>query len=277
MKKLFALLLLINAAHAADNRYPAVAPNVGFPAVSELTFRESDHKLAYGSDALQFGRLWLPESGQSPRALLIFIHGGCWSNQFFMDHSYAFSTGLADAGYAVWSLEYRRTGDAGGGWPGSFEDVVAGINAVSRLEDFGVDNEKLAIMGHSAGGHLALLAGSDQGGLKLEPQLVVGLAAISDIASYSKGSSSCETGTLAFMGGSIEEKFGSYLSANPANHSLHPNSFLLHGDQDEIVPLVQASLAGARTRIAEDASHFDWIHPGTPAFADLLELLDETF
>ena len=277
MKRIFLLLLLANAATAADSLYESVAANVSFAAINELPFRDSDYTLAYGENPLQFGKLWMPDSGRPAKALLVLIHGGCWLNQFTIDHTFPFSSGLAEAGYAVWSLEYRRTGDAGGGWPGTFEDVEAGINFVESLSAYGIDAENLALLGHSAGGHLALLAGSERGNLTVAPDLVVGIAAITDLVEYAKGGSSCESAVPAFLGGSVADVPEAYHSANPGNHTLHPNSYLLQGDLDEIVPLSQAQLPGAETRISNGASHFDWIHPGAPAFAQLLQLLEELF
>lgn len=272
------LMMLLSSAAAADNEYLPVPANVSFAAVSELAFRDSDLTLSYGSEARQFGKLWLPASASAqPSTLLVLIHGGCWLSEFEIDHSFALSTGLAQVGYAVWSLEYRATGDPGGGWPGTFEDIIAGINYSQRLEDYGVSTENLAILGHSAGGHLALLAGSTQSGLTVNPDLVIGLAAITDVVAYAKGVSSCESATPAFLGGSIEQIPGIYLQANPASHVLHQNTYLLHGTADQIVPLSQAQLPNVETRMSNGASHFDWIHPGSPAFASLLELLDESF
>jgi acetyl esterase/lipase len=276
MKRLLVLLLLAGAAFAADIQYESVEANISFAAVNDLPFRDSDYTLAYGDSQFQFGKLWIPDTALPPKALLVLIHGGCWLNEFSIDHTFAFSTGLAELGYAVWSLEYRRTGDPGGGWPGTFDDVVAGINFIDSLSTYGIDAESLVIMGHSAGGHLAVLAGSESGDLAVAPDLIVGLAAITDIVEYSKGSSSCETAVPAFMGGTVEDRPEEYLSANPASQTLHPNSYLLQGDLDEIVPLTQAQLPGAETRISRGASHFDWIHPGSAAFASLIRLLDES-
>ena len=250
------------------------ADNVSFADVLAAPFRQPDSTHSYGADQYQFAELWLPDTSRA-RATVVFIHGGCWLNQFDIGYSRAWSSALAEAGFAVWSLEYRRTGDEGGGWPGTFEDIVSGINALTNVES--IDTDNLALIGHSAGGHLALLAGARSELLTVEPDLVVGLAAISDVVSYAAGSNSCQAATPAFMGGDVNERAQQYFDANPGNHGLHENTVLLQGDIDEIVPLSQATLEGARTLISPGAGHFDWTHPNTAAFRRLLELLDENF
>lgn len=254
--------------------WACAADNVSFDDVLGAASRQADSNISYGSDQFQFGQLWLP-TGQAARATLVFIHGGCWLNQFDIGYSRALNSALADAGFAVWSLEYRRTGDIGGGWPGTFEDIVAGINHLADLD--AVNTDRLAILGHSAGGHLALLAGARSELLRVEPDLIVGLAAISDVVSYSEGSNSCQAATPLFMGGDVEERAPQFFAANPSNHGLHENTVLMQGDVDEIVPLSQASLDGARTLLSPGAGHFDWVHPETTAYRRLLDLLDEHF
>ena len=140
-----------------------------------------------------------------------------------------------------------------------------------------INTENLAILGHSSGGHLALLAGARSELLVMEPDLIVGLAAISDVVNYAAGSNTCQTATPLFMGGNVSDRAQEYFNANPSNHGLHKNTVLLQGDIDEIVPLSQATLPGARTIISIGASHFDWAHPDTLAYRRLLELLDENF
>lgn len=248
--------------------------NVSFSDVLGLPYREADLTHYYGENQFQFGQLWLPATTPA-RASLVLIHGGCWLNQFDIVYSHGLSSALADAGFAVWSLEYRRTGDEGGAWPGTFEDIIAGINSLNDLN--GMNTENLAILGHSAGGHLALLAGARSELLNVEPDLIVGLAAISDVVSYAAGSNTCQVATPLFMGGDVSERAQEYFDANPSNHGLHENTVLLAGDADEIVPLTQATLPGARTIISSGASHFDWAHPNTLAYRQLLELLDEHF
>jgi len=263
-------LLWIPAAPAAETELS----NVSFADILAIPYREADLTYSYGENQFQFGQLWLPIASPA-RASLILIHGGCWMNQFDISYSHGLSSALADAGFAVWSLEYRRTGDEGGAWPGSFEDIIAGINSLNDIDE--IETENLAILGHSAGGHLALLAGARSELLTVEPDLIVGLAAISDVVSYAAGSNSCQAATPLFMGGDVSERAQAYFDANPGNHGLHENTVLLQGDSDEIVPLSQATLPGARTIISIGASHFDWAHPDTRAYRRLLELLDEHF
>jgi acetyl esterase/lipase len=254
---------------AADVNYPPVAAEVSYDSVTALEFTPGS-RINYGSDPLQYGLLWLPEL-QMPRAVIVFIHGGCWLNAYDISHSFPLSTALVQAGYAVWSLEYRRTGDEGGGWPGSFEDIQAGITHLAEIEPQRLAQVPVILAGHSAGGHLALLAGAVQ----TEIHGVVGLAAISDITTYSSGGNSCETAAVQFMGGDAESRSEAYEAANPAQMLPHYNTVLLHGSADRIVPLQQAFVFGADTLIVQKAGHFDWVHPGTEAFGTLLTVLQE--
>ena len=255
--------------------YPATESNVSYQQVTALGFRPADARLVYADDnpELQYGLLWVPAVLQQGEKapLVVLIHGGCWLNVFDIQHTWPMSTALAQAGYAVWSLEYRRTGDPGGGWPGTFKDIKSGLAYLPKLAEYPLDLQRVAIAGHSAGGHLALLAGNGSA----NAQAVIGLAAITDIIEYSKGSNSCQTAAPPFMGGTYEQKPETYAAANPAGKSLHPNTVLLQGDLDNIVPLHQSSLLEITPRVQEGAGHFDWVHPGTAAFQRLLATLDE--
>lgn len=251
--------------------YPRTESNVSYGQVTDLEYALPDEELSYGEDQFQFGRLWLSE--ENTENLVIFIHGGCWLNQFDMQHTYPFATALAQSGFNVWSLEYRRTGDIGGGWPGSFDDIKAGVEFVEELSRLGLSLDKSIIVGHSAGGHLALLAGKEFPSLKAS----VGLAAIADIVAYAEGDNSCEVATPSFMGGPFEEIPGRYRAANPANLALHATTILLHGDADNIVAPEQSTLEGARGQIESGAGHFDWVHPGTSAFSRLIDTLEKLY
>ena len=270
-------LLLFVCLDTCESSEATVKSNVSYKSVTGLDFVEADERLIYGdaNPGLQYGLLWLPKiptSDENP-PLIVLIHGGCWLNAYDIQHSYPLSSALAEAGYAVWSLEYRRTGDAGGGWPGSLEDIRQGLEYTTSLEAYAVDLDRVLVMGHSAGGHLALLAAAQSQTI----DGVIGLAAITDIVEYSRGGNSCQTATIDFMGGTVEQHPVAYQAANPASQPLQDKTILLQGDMDVIVPVEQSQLPGATTVVFEGAGHFDWVHPGTGAFQLLLSTLEDFF
>ena len=259
---------------AEDIAYPSVAADVPYDSVEALPFRPAEHRLAYGEDPLQYALLWNPVLAQdeTPKALIVFIHGGCWLNAYDIDHTFALSTALSQEGYAVLSVEYRRTGDSGGGWPGTFDDIRAAFAYAKQLQSSDLNPLPVIALGHSAGGHLALLAGAQDPSLKG----VIGLAAITDIIGYAQGQNSCETATPQFMGGDYRSRHAQYHAANPAEMKPHPNTFLLQGSDDAIVSPAQANIPGALTITLEGAGHFDWVHPGSAGFQTLLSTLSAT-
>ena len=260
--------------------------NVSYSSLMTQARADSSVKLAYGQHALQFGRLYLPAETRATSKsvltpLLIFVHGGCWLNAYDMSHSTAFSQAVANAGVAVWSIEYRRSGDEGGGWRGSLEDVLAGVRfAKTRLASLvpqaALDQRNVVLAGHSAGGHLALLAAtSQQTDIAGTVRGVIGLAAITNVLSYAQGSNSCQRATVQFMAGTPQQLPGRYLLASPALHSAAENALLLQGSSDSIVPAEQATDSGMPYRIVANAGHFDWIHPQTEAYKQFLAALKE--
>ncbi|GAC14212.1 hypothetical protein GLIP_1578 [Aliiglaciecola lipolytica E3] len=245
--------------------------NVAYRQVLEAEFNVADKTLSYGTDKLQFGKLWLPAKQNTKEnfPLVIFIHGGCWLNAFSIEHSYPLTSALAKNGAMVWSLEYRRTGDNGGGWPGTLEDIVLGIEYILKQQpQYGFDSKRIIIAGHSAGGHLALLA---QQALDSQQQSnhqiqVIGLAAITDIIDYAEGSNSCQQAVVEFMGGSAVDEASAFADANPKDVN---SAILLHGDKDQIVPLSQSTKTNAEVVVIQGAGHFDFLHPKTKAFSIL--------
>jgi len=251
--------------------FPEVENNVPYSKVAALPFSQADQKLQYGNEPLHYVLFWRAQQTKhaNKQPLVILIHGGCWLSAYDIKHTYALSTGLSQAGFNVWSLEYRRTGDQGGGWPGTFSDIQAGIKAVEDFNNNEFDLTQAVLVGHSAGGHLALLAGGKIDKLKG----VIGLAAITDIEAYSQGTNSCKKVTNDFMGGSVSDIPATFALANPAKQPLHKQTYLLQGSQDTIVPQGDLANLAQRTIKVDGAGHFDWIHPGSTAFKTLIQQL----
>jgi acetyl esterase/lipase len=111
----------------------------------------ADYRIAYGDDPNQFGQLRLPkEEDQVP--VVIVIHGGCWLSQYDLHHISPLASEITKMGLATWSLEYRRVGNEGGGWPGTFKDIAAGADYLRKLaRDFPLDLSRVVTIGHSAG------------------------------------------------------------------------------------------------------------------------------
>ncbi|XOV80455.1 MAG: alpha/beta hydrolase family protein [Aestuariibacter sp.] len=241
---------------------------VTFASVQALSDVTPDSHIAYGKSTTQFIESWQPAL-QKPIADIVFIHGGCWLSQYDVTHSRALSAALSLQGYRVWSVEYRRVGDESGNWPHSLNDIVSAVR-------FLTENQKLIpkqtlLMGHSAGGHLALLAGSK---LANEVAGVIGLAAITDIEQYAQGDNSCQRVAEQFMQGTPEEIPEKYQQANPIYQTMHPNTWLVYGGADHIVPAKQAmSLSGVNRIKTDNAGHFDFIHPHSIAWNDVMSAL----
>ena len=121
-------------------------------------------RLSYGSESLQFGELRVPTT-PGPHPVAIVVHGGCWLAKLgtmdpravALDNMRPLANALTEAGIATWNIEYRRLGDPGGGWPGSFRDVAAAADFLRTIAaDRRLDLNRVVTIGHSAGGHFAL-------------------------------------------------------------------------------------------------------------------------
>ena len=245
--------------------------------------------IAYGPSPDHVGDLYLPHragSSSSGRAPVVgLLHGGFWRLPYGRDHIAPIAVDLADRGFAVWNLEYRRVGAAGGGWPGTLQDVGAGIDHLATLAEDGepIDLDRVTVVGHSAGGQLALwCARKDMGsGDGFQPKRVqisraVGLAAVADLALAHE--LRCGNGAIEdFLGGSPAQVAARYRSTSPAEMlPLGVRQLLVHGSVDVDVPAVisrryaaAASAAGDEVSFIElaDAGHMDFIDPSSDAHA----------
>ena len=275
-----------NSAHANSESsaiYPKKTSQVPYSALGVLPTSEADEQFSYGDDLLQTIYTWHGRSSTNEMyadKALIFIHGGCWLNAYGYEHAKGMYHALAELGMGVYVTEYRRVGDEGGGWPGSLDDVTQAIStALKRIENEG-RYTNIYIAGHSAGGHLALLAAQrlSSSSLNLSRaniKRIIGLAAITDIQSYAMGHNSCQSATAKFMNGTPEDVPTAYQRATPRpTHGSLPIT-LLQGDADSIVPARHAVLSGTNQKIIKNGGHFDWLHPESTSFDALLEVISE--
>lgn len=234
-------------------------------------------RISYGNAPLQFGELLLPD-GDGPFPVAVLIHGGCWLNAFDAAYIAPLAVELTTLGIATWTIEYRRLGDAGGGWPGTFLDVGAAIDQLRAFAtDKHLDLTRVATVGHSAGGQLALWAAARgkldassaiRGRDPLPIHAVIALAAITDLATFRSGpADSCNSAVDQLLGGSDAQRPERYAQTSPlALLPLGVDQWLVHGGRDPIVPIegvrayeAAARKAGDRVILAEDpaAGHFE--------------------
>src|SRR6185312_968999 len=111
-----------------------------------------------GSHRQNRAELKIPR-GDGPFPVVILIHGGYWRARYGKAVMRPLAGDLARRGFATWIIEYRRIGRGqGGGWPATFDDVGDAIDHLATIEDARLDLDDVTVIGHSAGGHLALWA-----------------------------------------------------------------------------------------------------------------------
>jgi acetyl esterase/lipase len=192
----------------------------------------ADARLPYGSDPNQFGELRVPKTG-GPFPVVIVIHGGYWRAKYDLKHTGHMSAALTARGVATWNLEYRRVGNPGGGWPGTFEDIRSGYRYLSQIaQRYNLNSSKVAVAGHSAGGQLALcLAGHEASVTR-----VVSLAGVVDLQQ------ACDlhlsnNAVVEFLGGEPRTVPDHYREADPMQLKIsQATQWLIHGASDDTVP-----------------------------------------
>lgn len=279
---MLASLLLLSACNSIDSniQFPSVNSNVPYSSIESLPIIDATNKVAYASHQDQYFYFWEainPSSDFIPEQqdTIIFVHGGCWLSVFDISHSKALTSALAAAGYNVFSIEYRRTGN-GGEWPVALDDLkIALLNIRRFMRSKGIVSQQVTIAGHSAGGHLATLLAVDAINV-FDSLNLIALAAIIDLPKYAVGDNSCQIATPKFMQGDIQEQATAYKLANPLNYNmLGLNSAIMFaGTKDSIVPASQATHPNAENQILPGVGHFDWIHPGSFAFKKLIKRLE---
>ncbi len=235
--------------------------------------------MRYGAHPDQVANLQLPAGDGGPWACVVLLHGGFWRDRWDRTLMTPLARDLAGRGLAAWNVEYRRVGQDGGGWPGTLDDIGAALDALADQE--GVDASRVAAVGHSAGGHLALwLASRRDAPVRL--RAAVALAGVCDLVSAAHARLG-DGAVQAFLGGEPAAAPERYAAASPA--ALLPlgvPQLLVHGDADEIVPPSQsrsyadAALAAGdavELVVLEGADHFDVVDPGHAAWGLTAERL----
>jgi acetyl esterase/lipase len=203
--------------------------------------------------------------------VVIFIHGGYWLAAYDLNHAGHMCAAIAKAGYAVWSLEYRRIGQPGAGYPGTFDDILAGAKRISQIPD--LDLSRVAVAGHSAGGHLALWLAAQNA---VELRSVAGLAAVSDLRlayDLNLGGGAVQ----GLMGCSPKKCSANYAAASPVDLlPIKVPQRLLHGTADDIVPFELSQRFAKASKNAQlirlpDAGHFELIDPRSKEWPTVLQ------
>ncbi len=247
-------------------------------------------KIAYGPAAQQFGDLRLPSTvtfGPGPYPVAVVVHGGCWTSGVGTKVS---SASLADAltkrGVATWNIEYRAIGDAGGGYPGTFQDWGAATDYLPTLAaSYPLDLSRVIVVGHSAGGHAALWLAARHRiapGQALYSASPVPLAAAVDLDGPGElrptlgYSGMCGNAATTLLGGLPEEVPDRFAQASPS--ALLPLGVPQYIVSATFMPLAaaqryrdMASALGDTVQITNQSTsgHFEMITPGTPEEAQV--------
>jgi acetyl esterase/lipase len=245
--------------------------------------------LRYGPHHAQVAEVWRPDGSRSDLPVVALMHGGFWRQIYTKRLLHRLAARVVAEGWVAYNIEYRRVGQFGrGGWPETFLDVSAAINALATVE--GIDQRRVVTCGHSAGGHLALWAGSarDTGTLLEAPPPIRACAAVS-LAGVVDLVTAAHLGlgrgaVQELMGGSPEEFPERYALGSPA--SLLPLGIpqvLIHGLDDATVPAeLSADYAESARSRGDDAEyvplagtgHMEMIDPDGAAVGAMLARLE---
>jgi len=194
---------------------------------------KADARLTYGSDPNQFLDLRLPPDKGTPCPLLINIHGGYWRAKYTLDHAGHLCAALTAKGLATANLEYRRVGNEGGGWPGTFADIRSAYQfLIQNAHRNGFDKQRIVVMGHSAGAQLALCLAAHESSLAA----VISLAGVVDLQRAYQLHLSNDA-VVKFLRGTPTEVPDHYREADPMALSVvNTPQWLFHGIADDVVP-----------------------------------------
>jgi acetyl esterase/lipase len=234
---------------------------------------KADARVAYGSDGNQFLDLRMP-LGKGPHALAICIHGGFWRARYDLGYFGHLCAALTAKGVATANVEYRRVGNAGGGWPGTFADIRAAYQLLmQKAKQYQFDARRVVVLGHSAGGQLALCLAAHETGLAA----AISLAGVLDLQQAYELHLSHDA-VVEFLGGTPAEVADHYREADPMKLAIRTRQWAVHGGEDDVVPPgISKGYVSVKQKNKEDAQlvgiggagHFDVADPRSRAWVDV--------
>jgi acetyl esterase/lipase len=217
-------------------------------AILERTPPPYDRRVTYGGDPNQFYDI----RGSGDRLVFV-VHGGFWRAAYSLEHIGHLCAALSAKGVTTVNVEYRRIGQPGGGWPGTFEDVRAALRHARES----LKPKRITVTGHSAGGHLVALLANEPG-----VDRVVPLAGVLDLR---------RAWELKLSRGVVGELLGTppddrFAEASPIERlPVKAQVVVAHGRKDSIVPIEigESYAKRAKAKFVElpDAGHFELIDP----------------
>ena len=291
-----ALALFCQGARVSGQSGAATMPKLMTPADLQVLPRlPPEHRLAYGDDPNQIGELRLP-AGRGPHPVVVLIHGGCWKAEYATLGDLApMGDALKAEGIASWNVEYRRLRQPGSGWPGTYLDVGRALDHLRQLPSaYSLDLSRVAVLGHSAGGHLAMWAGTRQripptSALHVANPLPVGgvinLAGTIDMReNIARMEAECHDTVVSSMLGGPPSSFAERYREVSANTMvpLGVQQVLVWGEHEQFVPLAlarshvnAATKAGDRARVivVPSMGHFELASPRSSAWPTVLDAI----
>jgi acetyl esterase/lipase len=246
--------------------------------ILSLPAPKADARLAYGGDANQFLDLRRP-MGKGAHRLVLAIHGGYWRAKYDLAYMGHLCAALTAKGIATANLEYRRVGNLGGGWPGTFADIRAAYQfLLQNAQPQGIDSKRIVAIGHSAGGQLALCLAAHEPGVRA----AISLAGVVDLQRAYELHLSNDA-VVEFLGGTPAEVADHYREADPMKLAIGARQWLVHGAADDVVPPAfsrdyERAKSKENVRLVEipGAGHFDVVDPRTGVWKDVERAVRES-
>jgi acetyl esterase/lipase len=234
---------------------------------------------AYGQHPSQVCELLVP-AGEGPHRVAVLIHGGFWRQRYGRELQGRIARDLVARGWAAWNVEYRRLG-GGGGWPHTFDDAAAAIDALADHGDR-LDLSRVVAIGHSAGGQLAVWAAT-RPEARVRLTGVVAQAGALDLHELSRLGTS-DGVVRQLLAGTPAEVPRRYEATSPARRlPVGIPLLLVHGERDDDVPVhVSREFAAAATDagdacdlvVIDDEGHYEHLEPSSRSWRAVAEWLE---